>query len=112
MNRLIRAARTQPDEAPVIKRVHSTATGATDGNIIAAIITTQTPRKGSRARPIVPGPLPMLSASAMVTTQAAAASAARAIHGRASWRRGRLCTGRARAADPAWLAMTEPRQPS
>src|SRR5205085_6632752 len=52
--------------------------------------------------------LPMLRASAIVTTQAVAASAARAIHGRMSWRRGRLCTGRVTAAEPAWLAMIEP----
>ena len=78
MNRPIRAVRANPTEAPVIRRVHSTATGATDGNIIAAIITTHTPRKGSNARPIVPGPLPMLWASAIVTTQAAATWAAQA----------------------------------
>ena len=76
--------RPGPVEALLIRRVHSTATGATDGSIIAAIITTQSPRKGSSARPIVPGPLPMLRARMTVTAQATAASAATAIHGGAS----------------------------
>src|ERR1035438_3921463 len=43
----IRTARPAPTEAPLIKRVHSTATGATDGSIIAAIITIHSPRKGN-----------------------------------------------------------------
>jgi hypothetical protein len=77
-----------PAEEPPINRVHNTATGATDGSIIAAIITAHSPTKGSSARPIVPGPLPMCLASITVTTQATAASAATAAHGTASWRGG------------------------
>jgi hypothetical protein len=80
----IRATRPKPAEALLINRVHSTATGATDGSIIAAIITAHSPRNGSNARPIVPGPLPMSRASVTVTTHATAASAATAIHGTAS----------------------------
>ena len=68
----------------MIRRVHSTATGATDGSIIAAIIIAHSPRKGSSARPMVPGPLPMFRASRAVTAQATAASAATLIHGGAS----------------------------
>jgi hypothetical protein len=69
-----------PAEEPLINRVHSTATGATDGSIIAAIITAHSPRRGSSARPMVPGPLPMSLASITVGAHAAAASAATAIH--------------------------------
>jgi hypothetical protein len=36
-----RATPPRPAEAPLTERLHSTATGATDGSIIAAIITTQ-----------------------------------------------------------------------
>jgi len=92
----------------VIKRVHSTATGVTDGSIIAAIITTHSPRKGSSARPMVPGPLPMARASMMVTAHATAASAATAIHGTASWRGGSACTGRMTEAGLAWSAIAPP----
>ena len=102
---LIRAARAGPADPPPIRRVHSTATGATDGSIIAAIITTHSPRKGSSARPMVPGPLPMLRASMMVTAHATAASAATATHGTASRRGARACTGPPAEAGPAWSAM-------
>ena len=93
----------------MIKRVHSTATGATDGSIIAAIITTHSPRKGSSSRPMVPGPLPMVRASMRVTAHAAAATAATAIHGTASCRRGRACTGPMTEAGSAWSAITQAR---
>src|SRR6266851_4552440 len=83
-NALIRAERVSPAEAPPISRAHSTATGAADGSIIAAIMTVHSPRNGSNARPMVPGPLPILVASATVTAHAAAASAAAAIHGTAN----------------------------
>src|SRR6516165_11321786 len=106
-NKPIRAARAGPAEAPLIRRVHSTATGATDGSIIAAIITTHSPRKGSSARPIVPGPLPMSRASMTVTTHAPAASSPTAIHGTASWRGGSACTGRAAEAGSETSAMAE-----
>jgi hypothetical protein len=79
----IRRPRAGPAEAPAIRRVHSTATGATDGSIIAAIITSHSPRKGSSVRPMVPGPLPMCRARRTVTAHATAASAATAIHGTA-----------------------------
>ena len=39
---------------PEIDRAYSEATGATDGSIIAAIITVQATRNGGSARPIVP----------------------------------------------------------
>src|SRR5580700_9026582 len=107
-NMPIRATRAGPADPPPINRVHSTATGATDGSIIAAIIITHKPRNGSSARPMVPGPLPMRRASITVTAHATAASAATASHGRASWRRGSACTGRVPAARPAWSAMTRP----
>ena len=61
--------RPVPVETPLIQRVQSTATGATDGNIIAAIISTHSPRKTGSARPMVPGPLPMLRACATVIAQ-------------------------------------------
>ena len=93
----------------MIKRVHSTATGATEGSIIAAIITTHSPRKGSSVRPMVPGPLPMVRASMTVTAHATAASAATAIHGTASCRGGRACTGRITEAGPTWSAIAQPR---
>src|SRR5690349_15900781 len=83
-NALIRAARVRPAEAPLISRAHSTATGAADGSIIAAIMTIHSPRNGSSARPMVPGPLPIVVASETVTAHATAASAATAIHGTAS----------------------------
>src|SRR5215471_3334269 len=103
----IRAARPRPVVAPAIKRVHSTPTGATDGSIIAAIITTHSPRKGSSARPMVPGPLPISRAKTMVTAHAATASAATAIHGTTSWRRGRACKGPVTEAWPAWLVIAK-----
>src|SRR5258707_6151596 len=78
---VIRAARPGPVEVPPIAWVHRTATGATVGSIIAAIIKIHSPSKDSSARPMVPGPLPMLRACATVTAQPAAASAARAAHG-------------------------------
>src|SRR3954466_9138931 len=61
-------------------RIHKVAIGATDGNIIAAIITTHTTRKAQSDRPIVPGPTPMERACAMVTTQANAANRHSPIH--------------------------------
>ena len=103
-NVAIRTGRPGPAGAPAIKRVHSTATGATDGSIIAAIITSHSPRKGSSARPMVPGPLPMVRASRTVTPHATAASAATAIQGTASCRGGTACTGRTAEAGPAWSA--------
>jgi hypothetical protein len=96
-------------ETPVIERVHSTATGATEGSIIAAIITTHSPRKGSSAKPMVPGPLPIVRASTRVTAHAAAASTATAVHGTANCRGGRACTGRMPETGPAWSAMRSPR---
>jgi len=63
------------------------------------------PRKGSSARPIVPGPLPMSRASMTVTTHAPAASSPTAIHGTASWRGGSACTGRAAEAGSETSAM-------
>ena len=45
-----------------------------DGSIIAAIISVHTPRNATRARPIVPGMTPMSAATAMVATQASAAT--------------------------------------
>src|SRR6266700_2894906 len=104
-NALIRAARVRPAEAPLISRAHSTATGAADGSIIAAIMTTHSPRNGSSARPIVPGPSPIFLASVTVTAHAAAASAATAIHGTASWCRGRAVAVRAASAGAAASAM-------
>src|SRR5258708_1785332 len=89
-NRLIRRARRELAVPPAISRVHSTATGATDGSIIAAIMTTHSPRNGSNPRPIVPGPLPMLWASPSVTAHAIAARTATAIHGGAVCRLGRV----------------------
>src|SRR5579862_5692828 len=97
-NALIRAARVRPAEAPLIKRAQRTATGAAEGNIIAAIMTTHSPRNGSSARPMVPGPSPIFLASVTVTAHAAAASAATTIHGTASWRRGRAVAVRAASA--------------
>src|SRR5262245_48272110 len=105
----IRAARPRPVVAPAIKRVHSTPTGATDGSIIAAIITIHAPRKGSRARPIVPGPLPISRAKTMDTAQATTASAATATHGTTSWRGGRACKGPLTEAGPARLVIATPR---
>ncbi len=67
------------------ERIHTTAIGATDGNIIAVIITTQTPRNAASESPIVPAPTPIEPAQVMVTTQATAAITHRPIHhGRAS----------------------------
>src|SRR5215472_11013623 len=108
-NRPSRATRPKPTVAPLIRRAHSTATGATDGSIIAAIITTHSPRKGSSARPMVPGPLPMPRASMTVTTHAPAASSPTATHGTASWRGGKACTGRAAEAGSERSAMAEAR---
>ena len=52
--------------------------GAYEGSIIAAIMTTYSPRKGSSARPMVLGSLPMVRASRTVTAHADAASVATA----------------------------------
>src|SRR6516165_842644 len=101
----IRTTRPRPVAPLAIKRVHSTPTGATDGNIIAAIITTHTPRKGSSARPMVPDPLPISLAKTIVTAHATTASAATAIHGTTSWRGGRACNGPVTAAGSAWLLI-------
>src|SRR6266516_5279119 len=105
MNMPIRTTRPRPAAAPPIERVQSTATGATDGSIIAPIMRTHSTRKDGNARPIVPGPLPMPRACATVTAHAAAAIAASVSHGNASWRGGRLRQGWATAAGPAWSAI-------
>src|SRR5262249_27681155 len=82
---------------------------ATEGSIIAAIMVTQRPRKAGSARPMVPGPLPMLLDSATVTPHNPAATAATAAHGTASWRGGRLRMAeiavRGSEAGLAWPAM-------
>ena len=108
----MRPTRTTPVERPAIERVQSTATGATDGSIIAAIMSTHSARKRANERPIVPGPIPMSVACWAVMTHAMAASAVRAIHGGISWRSGRLCVGRAVVTGPARSAVASPRQPS
>ena len=80
---------------------------------MAAIITIHRPRNGGSARPIVPGPSPMLRARVMVKTQAAAATIAAVVHGTTSRRGGMSRAGRAAAARaPAWPVMTATRQPS
>ena len=57
---------------------------------------------------MVPGPLPMVRASMMVTAHATAAGAATALHSTTSWRGGRACTGRMTEAGPAWSAIAQP----
>src|SRR5215475_2821907 len=88
-------------------RVHNTATGATEGSIIAAIITTHSPRNGTSARPMVPGPLPIWRLTTTVTAHAAAASAATAIQGTASSRDDRAFNGCAADSEPARSATAK-----
>ena len=61
-------------------RIHTVAIGATDGNIMAAIITTQTTRNAESDSPIVPGPTPISWACAIVTIQANTAKRQSPIH--------------------------------
>src|SRR3954447_15286441 len=56
-------------------RAYSATVGATDGNIIAAIITTQTPRNHASAPRAVPGPASIPAMRSAVDHQATAASA-------------------------------------
>src|SRR5262249_38181315 len=69
------------------------AIGATDGNIIAVIIATQSARNAGRASPIVPGPMPMPDAWRTVTNQARTASAVNATHAGTSCLAGRPRVG-------------------
>src|SRR5439155_2170378 len=63
-----------PEPVPIV-RTYSDAVGATDGSIIAAIITTHSRRKPARPSPIVPIPAPMSAARRIVTAHATAAAA-------------------------------------
>src|SRR3954469_18562986 len=56
-------------------RAYSATVGATDGNIIAAIITTHTPRNQPSAPSAVPGPASIPAMRSAVDHHAAAASA-------------------------------------
>src|SRR3954454_24883871 len=56
-------------------RAYSATVGATDGNIIAAIITTHTPRNQPSAPRAVPGPASIPAMRSAVDHQATAASA-------------------------------------
>ena len=56
-------------------RAYRETVGATDGNIIAAIITTQTPRNQPSAPSAVPGPSSIPAMRSAVDHQATAASA-------------------------------------
>src|SRR6188474_910252 len=80
-------ARTDTD------RVHTTTIGATEGSIMAAIITTHNARKARNVRPMVPGPMPIPLAWSTVTTQASAASTPSPSHHRRSCFSGRPSDG-------------------
>src|ERR1035437_7222959 len=62
------------------ERIQTTAIGATDGNIMAAIITSQTDRNAASESPIVPAPTPIGPTQVIVATQASAAIRHRPIH--------------------------------
>src|SRR5664280_2849747 len=62
------------------ERIQTIAIGATEGNIIAAIITSQTDRNAVSESPIVPGPAPIGPAQVIVTTHPSAAIRHRPIH--------------------------------
>jgi hypothetical protein len=62
------------------ERIQTTTIGATDGNIIAAIITGQTNRNAVSESPIVPAPTPIGPTQGIVATQARAAIRHRPIH--------------------------------
>src|ERR1035437_10333196 len=70
------------------ERIHTIAIGATDGNIIAAIMTTQMGRNVARDIPVVPGPTFIVPAHAMVAAHASAAMRHSPIHPGRSWRSG------------------------
>src|SRR3990172_3633346 len=94
-NCAIRHVLVAPLERATIVRDHRIATGATDGNIIAAIITTHIVMNSGRLIPIVPGPTPMPRAWSSVTSQASTASRTRAAQAGAICRSGSPAAGRA-----------------
>src|ERR1017187_1918336 len=67
------------------ERIHTIAIGATDGNIMAAIMTTQMGRNVARDIPIVPGPTFIVPAHAMIAAHASAAMRHSPIHPGRSW---------------------------
>jgi len=67
------------------ERIQTIAIGATDGNIIAAIMTTQMGRNVARDSPIVPGPTFIVPAHATVAAHASAAMRQSPIHPGRSW---------------------------
>src|SRR5712691_11256065 len=85
-------------------RIQTTTMGATGGNIIAVIITTQSARNARSVTPIVPGPLPMPLAWSTVTIHAKAASRQSAIHHASSCFSGRPSDG-VRAASVSALVL-------
>lgn len=62
------------------ERIHTMAIGATDGNIMAVIMTTQMGRNVARDIPIVPGPTFIVPAHSMVAAHASAAMRHSPIH--------------------------------
>jgi hypothetical protein len=76
----MRAVRAHPALLPRITFDHMIAIGATEGNIIAAIMATHIAMKSGSAIPIVPGPMPIPLAWAIVTAQASRARAKSAAH--------------------------------
>src|SRR4051794_5106292 len=81
--------------------------GETDGNIIAAIITTQTPRNHPKAPRAVQGPLSMPRISPTVHHQPSAASAKREAT-IPRWARVAAYAGRRLepVTDPAWVMVS------
>jgi hypothetical protein len=87
---VVRQARTAPVDPRVIDRAHKMAVGATDGNIIAAIMVTHIARNRGSCVFIVPAAMPIPLACRTVTTQARTASSNSAVHGTTTDRSGRL----------------------
>ncbi len=69
----MRTARSAPLDCRPMPRAQVTATGATEGSIIAAIIASHSTRNSGSAIPIVPGSIPMPRACPTVNSQARAA---------------------------------------
>lgn len=85
-NNAIPATRSRVLDRAETERIHNKAIGATDGNIIAVIMTIQTGRNETNEIPIVPIPLGAVPVDATVRVQAIAAIRHRPIQPGINWR--------------------------
>ena len=85
-NNAIPATRSRVLDRAETERIHNNAIGATDGNIIAVIMTTQTGRNAANEIPTGPVPFGIVPFDATVRAQANAAIRHKPIHAGINWR--------------------------